>query len=136
MLEGTEPGQTVAYQMGQGQWPIQLEFAMLNEPLGSEINLHLCASEQAFGVADPERIILMPIDDFPEPPEIGALLEFSLPNSEVTEGQVLKIAGDQVEVDFNHPYAGRDLSVTIKLVSIVLAPHGRSDMTQSTQQET
>jgi len=133
-LEGSEPGQPVAYQMGQGQWPIQLELAMFNEPIGTELNLHLAASEQAFGVADPERIIVMSLDDFPAPPQIGALLEFTLPNAEATEGQVLKISGDQVEVDFNHPYAGRDLSVMIKLVSIVLASHEHSDATESTQQ--
>lgn len=138
LLEGSDPGQPVVYQMGQGQWPVPLELAMLNEPVGSEIELYFSAGDQVFGSVDSERIIVMQIDDFSSTPEVGALLEFSLPNSETTEGQVLKIMGDQVEVDFNHPYAGRDLRVNIKLLAIVSKPreiNDASSLSKAPQQE-
>jgi len=114
-ISGNEP---VDYQMGVGQWPVQLELAMLGEAEGECLDISLRASENAFGAAEPDRIISMDIVDFDKEPEPGELIEFTLENGDSVEGQVLSVFANNVEVDFNHPYAGRDLEFEIHIKSI------------------
>lgn len=120
-LEATEPDETIEYQMGQGLWPIQLELEMLNENVGTRLQVAIRAVDNVFGNIDPERVMQLQQQDFSQAPEPGELIEFELPDGETIEGQVLKTLGDQVEVDFNHPYAGRDLDIQIRIKSILHA---------------
>ena len=119
ILESSEAQESVEYKMGAGQWPIQLDLAMLGEAIGTHLNIKLKDSDNAFGPADPDRIITMDAVDFESEPEPGELIEFRLADGELLEGQVLAVFGDKIEVDFNHPYAGRDLTFEIHIHSIV-----------------
>ena len=105
--------------MGAGQWPPQLELAMLGECAGAQLKIDLNASDNAFGAPDPERIVAMEAVDFEAAPEPGELIEFRLPDEQMLEGQVLAVFGDKIEVDFNHPYVGRDLTFEIHIHTIV-----------------
>ncbi len=118
-LESCAPQEPVEYQMGAGQWPPQLELAMLGEGAGAQLNIHLKASDNAFGAPDPERIVSMQAVDFENEPEPGDLIEFRLADGELLEGQVMVVFGDTIEVDFNHPYVGRDLTFEIHIHTIV-----------------
>lgn len=118
-LEASDLGQTVEYHMGQGLWPIQLELEMLNETVGANLLIAIRAVDDVFGKIDPERMITLQLADFRHTPVSGELIEFELPDGETVEGQVLRLLGDQVEVDFNHPYAGRDLDFKIRIESIM-----------------
>ena len=117
MLETSTGGEPLEYTMSSGDWPLQLELAMLDQPAGTELSVVIDAAENAFGKADPERIMQMDLADFEEVPEPGTLIEFALENGESVEGQVLSVMGDSVQVDFNHPYAGRDLVFEIRIES-------------------
>ena len=119
ILEKSPPHETVEYLMGTGQWPVQLELAMLGEMVGECLSIKLKASDNAFGPAEPDRIVSMDAIDFENPPDPGELIEFKLENGENVEGQILSVFADKIEVDFNHPYAGRDLDIQIQIVSIL-----------------
>jgi FKBP-type peptidyl-prolyl cis-trans isomerase 2 len=119
VLETSAPGESVAYKMGEGQWPIQIELAMLGEEAGKQLALQYIAGDNVFGCTDPERIVTMDAVDFEPEPEPGQLIEFKLEKGEVIEGQILSVFADKIEVDFNHPYAGRDLTILIQIVSIL-----------------
>ncbi len=119
ILEANASGKPVEYQMGEGQWPIQIELAMLGEKAGEKLVLQYRSGDNVFGGADPERIVTMDAVDFRSEPEPGQLVDFSLENGEMIEGQILSVFGDKIEVDFNHPYAGRDLNIQIQIVSIL-----------------
>ena len=122
-LEASEPNQPIEYQMGQGLWPIQLELEMLNEVVGACLQVAVSAVNDVFGPIDPERVMQLQQADFSHAPDPGELIEFELPDGETVEGQVLSTFGDQVEVDFNHPYAGRDLDIQIRIESILNSEH-------------
>ena len=117
-LEASELDEAVEYQMGQGMWPIQLELEMLNEAVGTNLQVVVRAVDNVFGKLDPERVMQLQQNDFSQAPEPGELIEFELPDGETVEGQILSTFGDQVEVDFNHPYAGRDLNIRIRIEAI------------------
>lgn len=119
VLEASESGEYVEYQMGAGHWPVQLELTLLGEAVGQQLEIELKAGDYAFGKPDPERIIQMDRIDFDDEPEAGELIEFTLDNGDIVEGQVLSVLADKIEVDFNHPYAGRDLSFSIHIGSIL-----------------
>ncbi len=118
-LESCAPQEPVEYQMGAGQWPPQLELAMLGEAAGAQLNIHLKASDNAFGTPDPERIVSMQAVDFEKEPEPGDLIEFRLAEGGVRGGHGLVGCGDTIGVDVNHPYVGRDLTFEIHIHTIV-----------------
>jgi len=119
VLEANAQGEPVKYQMGAGQWPVQLELAMIGEKAGAQLDIKLLAGDSVFGTPDPERVVMMDAIDFKAAPQPGELLEFKLENGETLEGQILSVFADKIEVDFNHPYAGRDLNIKIQIVSIL-----------------
>ena len=118
-LEASEPGQVVDHQLGQGDWPAALEQSLIGAGVGDQLSLHFAVSDALFGQPDPERIIDMDRQDFDREPEPGELIEFQIANGERVEGQVLLMVDDKIQVDFNHPYAGRELDIEIKIVSIL-----------------
>lgn len=119
VLEASDAGESVVYSMGQGQWPQALEAAMLEAREGDRLQLHFDAADNLFGRPDPDRIVEMEQGDFAVEPNPGELIEFELSNGERIEGQVLLVIGDTIQVDFNHPYAGRELDVEIEIISIL-----------------
>jgi FKBP-type peptidyl-prolyl cis-trans isomerase SlpA len=119
LLEEVASSEAVEYRMGEGNWPIQLELAMLGEITGSCLKIQLMAKDDAFGRVDPDRIMQMDRLDFSSQPQPGELIEFEFEHGEPVEGQVLRILDDKIEVDFNHPYAGRDLDIEIQIKSIL-----------------
>ena len=119
ILEANAPGEPVEYRMGEGQWPIQIELAMLGEKVGEQLVLQYKVGDNVFGCTDPERIVSMDAVDFKSEPEPGELIEFNVDNGDMIEGQILSVFADKIEVDFNHPYAGRDLNILIQIVSIL-----------------
>ena len=119
VLERSEPAFPIEYQLGQGYWPAKIESQLLGAIAGAECLIEVSAGEHLFGELDIERIIQMDSQDFDNEPEPGDLIEFDLPDSQQVEGQVISVFGDKIEVDFNHPYAGRDLLFKIQIQAIV-----------------
>lgn len=119
VLEGNIAAAPIEYKMGTGLWPMLIEFAMHNEHTGAELNINIKASEHVFGTPDLERVLQLDLIDFDQNPDIGELVEFELPDGKIIEGQVLSQLNDKLEVDFNHPYVGRDLKIYIKIESIL-----------------
>lgn len=91
--------------------------AVFKMEIGEEVKLVL-GPEEAFGDRDPEAIVDMPLEDFPEGvPEVGEI--FTVDDDE--EGElnfsIISVQEDSVTADFNHPLAGRTLTVKIRRVA-------------------
>ncbi|MDQ7074523.1 MAG: FKBP-type peptidyl-prolyl cis-trans isomerase [Gammaproteobacteria bacterium] len=73
-----------------------------------------------WGEPDEEKIQNLPLSDFPAElqPEVGQVLAFNLPNGEELAGTILDVdqKQQQVRIDFNHPLAGRQVQVEIKIM--------------------
>ena len=48
-LEASPEGEAVEITMSSGEWPLQLELAMLEQPAGAQLSVPIEASENAFG---------------------------------------------------------------------------------------
>ena len=72
-----------------------------------------------YGAKDPAFVWTVPAGELPAgDAAVGTEISFARPDGSRVEGRIVKIDGDQVTVDGNHPLAGRNLTFEIKLVSI------------------
>lgn len=128
--DGTEAISTfgedpVELTMGDGTLQAGLELALYGLRAGDTQTLNLMP-EQAYGLRDTGLIQYMPLSDFEASftPEIGQIIAFSLPNGEEAAGSVIGIDGGRVEVDFNHPLAGHEITFRVEILEV--GPPGRN----------
>ncbi|MCB1802610.1 MAG: FKBP-type peptidyl-prolyl cis-trans isomerase [Gammaproteobacteria bacterium] len=105
--------------LGDGTLQPGLELAIYGLKPGDRQTLNLMP-EQAYGLRDPAMIQSMPLTDFGADvmPEAGQIIAFALPDGEEAAGSVLEVAHGQVEVDFNHPLAGHEITFTVEILSV------------------
>jgi FKBP-type peptidyl-prolyl cis-trans isomerase SlpA len=113
---GEEP---VSLQMGDGTLQPGLELALYGLKAGDTQTLNLL-SDQAYGPRDPGMIHLIPLSDFDAGfvPQVGQVIAFALPDGEEAAGVVTATEDGQVEVDFNHPLAGHEITFTVEILSV------------------
>lgn len=119
MIESSFDDEPVQIEMGQDDITEGMQLALFGLEEGAEQTITLTA-EQAYGLRDEENIHEMPISDFPDElkPTSGLAFSFEAPDGEEIPGTVLKVDGDKVEVDFNHPLAGHELVFTVEILGI------------------
>ena len=122
---GEEP---VSLTLGDGTLQPGLELAIYGLSAGDRQTLNLLP-EQAYGLRDPGLIQYMPMSDFSADftPEAGQIIGFSLPNDEEAAGTVLSVEDGRVEVDFNHPLAGHEITFTVEILDVVPPPSDGDD---------
>jgi FKBP-type peptidyl-prolyl cis-trans isomerase SlpA len=101
--------------MGDGTLQPGLELALYGLKAGDRQTLNLMP-EQAYGLRDPALIQHMPLTDFDTgfTPEVGQIIAFRLANGDEAPGAILGIEDGQVEVDFNHPLAGHEITFEVR----------------------
>ena len=122
--DGTEAISTfgedpVALEMGDGTLQPGLELALYGLKAGDTQTLKLMP-EQAYGLRDPSMIHSMPLTEFDAGfvPEAGQVVAFTLPNGDEVPGVLLGVEDGLVEVDFNHPLAGHEISFQVEILSV------------------
>lgn len=105
--------------VGDGTLREGMELALTGLKAGGEQTL-LLDPEQTYGWHNPDLIVSMPPEDFPDniQPTVGQVIGFTAPNGEEMAGMVLKIENTLVKMDFNHPLAGKELSYKVKILSV------------------
>lgn len=77
--------------------------------------------EDAFGERDESLATSMPKRDFPAGVKVGGQLQGSNEQGEQQVFTVMKIKGDTVLLDGNHPLAGKTLLVAVKVLQVKAA---------------
>jgi FKBP-type peptidyl-prolyl cis-trans isomerase SlpA len=105
--------------MGDGTLQPGLELALYGLCAGDTQTLNLMP-EQAYGLRDPELIQYMPRTDFDGDftPEVGQIIAFALPNGDEAPGTVVDVDEGRVEVDFNHPLAGHEITFRVEILRV------------------
>lgn len=122
--DGTEVMSTfddepVVLTLGQGEIEASLESCLIDLEPGRGYTFKL-AADQAFGHPNPEQIMEVPLDAFPEEEvEVGSLVEFTLPDGETLAGYIKDATKTHATVDFNHPLSGCDVEFEVKIVEIL-----------------
>jgi FKBP-type peptidyl-prolyl cis-trans isomerase SlyD len=95
----------------------KLEAALQGQEAGFKAAMNL-APEDAFGLRDESLTRTISKKDFPPGVKVGGTLDGYTDAGEEQIFTVLKIKGDQVMLDGNHPLAGKALRVAVEVVSV------------------
>jgi len=107
------------FMVGDGNLLPGFERAIFGLTAGTSTSLAVTA-DQGFGPSRDENVQMMKRGDFDGGIELSEGLIVSFADRQKTElpGVVKRILGDIIEVDFNHPLAGRDIIFDVEIVSV------------------
>lgn len=105
---------------GYGNTLPKIEEALQGQEAGYQVVLQL-QPEDAFGLRDEGLLRSLPKKQFPPGVKVGGQLEGHGDDGRVQIFNVMKIKGDTVLLDGNHPLAGKELRFTLKVTDVRLA---------------
>ncbi len=113
--ESKEP--TVYLHGGYGNTLPKLEEALEGKQAGYQVILQL-PPEDAFGLRDESLLRSLPKKQFPPGVKVGGQLEGHGDDGRMQVFNVMKIKGDTVLLDGNHPLAGKELRFDVKVLEV------------------
>lgn len=80
----------------------------------------IVAPEEGYGLVDPEAVLEIPREEFPDelPLEIGTELEMTDDEGDMLFAKILEVGKETVKLDTNHPLAGKTLYFEVKVVAL------------------
>lgn len=117
-VDTTRRGDPAMLTMGDGNLLPGFEAVLVGMRAGDDAQIVLEA-EQAFGPHRAENVQLLRRDRFGADivPETGLMVSFTAPGGELP-GVVREVMEDHVEVDFNHPLAGRRIVFDVSIIDV------------------
>ena len=113
--DGKEP--SVYLHGGYGNTLPKIEEVLSGQEPGYQVTLDL-QPQDAFGVRDESLLRTLPKKQFPPGVKVGGQLEGRGEDGQMTIFNVMKIKGDTVLLDGNHPLAGKALRFAIKVLDV------------------
>lgn len=107
--------------LGEGDWAANLERCLIDLASG-ERHVFFLEAAQAFGHSDPNLVLTLASSEFPAAlaPQVGALMEFQMPNGTRVPGRIQEVRASEVVVDFNHPLSDCPLRLEVEILEITL----------------
>ncbi len=102
---------------GYGNTLPKIEEALDGQEAGYQVVLQL-KPEDAFGLRDENLVRSLPKKQFPPGVKVGGQLEGRGDDGGMQVFNVMKIKGDTVLLDGNHPLAGKELRFTLKVTDV------------------
>ena len=106
----------VTVRVGSHHVILGLDEALEGKEVGYEGEIDV-SPDKAFGPRDPQKVEAFNKNAFKEKPRLGMNLKVD----EKGEGTVVDIIGNRVLVDFNHPFAGKELHYWFRIENEVTA---------------
>ena len=95
----------------------KIEEALEGQESGHQVTLAL-QPEDAFGQRDESLVRVIPRSEFPPGVKVGGQLEGVTDTGTPHVFHVMKIKGQEVHLDGNHPLAGKALKFTLKVTGV------------------
>lgn len=114
--EGRDP---LEFEVGSGMVIKGFDDGVTGMAVGDKKTINIPVDE-AYGPTNPEMIVEMPKDRFPQDMEVevGMPLAMSDQNGQQFQVVVTEIKDDSIVLDANHPLAGKELIFDLELVNI------------------
>ncbi len=115
--EGRDP---LEFEVGSGMVIKGFDDGVTGMTVGEKKTVHIPA-DAAYGARNPEMLIEMPRDRFPQDMELEVGMPLAMSDGQGQQFQVViaEIQDAVVMLDANHPLAGQDLTFDLELVEIV-----------------
>lgn len=123
LVESSFDDEPVSFVVGDGSLDKGLELAIIGLRADDEQTLTLMPG-QAFGTRDAEALQTVPRGQFPADMalEPGMIIGFSSEDGTELAGAVVEVDDERVQVDFNHPLAGREIVFQVKILKVENPP--------------
>ena len=121
VFDETFDREPLRFTIGGGQLIPGFEEAVMGMTPGDSKTTKLPV-EKAFGFYLEERVVEVPKNKFAQlnpKPIVGDRVPIPQRNGPPIDAIVTEVTESKVTVDFNHPFAGQDLTIDIKLLEIV-----------------
>jgi peptidylprolyl isomerase len=121
VFDDTFDREPLRFTIGRGQLIPGFEEAVVGMKPGDSKTTELPV-EKAFGPYLEERVVEVPKNKFARwnlEPTAGERVPIPQPDGSPMDVIVTGVTESKVTVDFNHPFAGQDLTIDIKLLEIV-----------------
>ena len=125
LVESSFDDEPISFVLGDGTLDRGLELALLGLAAGDRQTLTLMPG-QAYGMRDEAALQWVQKSMFPEGMllEPGQIVGFSGEDGEDVAGAIIEIGDDDVQVDFNHPLAGREIEFEVHILAVENPPAG------------
>lgn len=119
VVDFSEKDEPLEYIQGHGQIIPGLERAMEGMAIGDSKQVEVPARE-AYGELDPNAIVDVDRSEFPPdvPIEVGTPLQVRNTDGEILDARISEVEGDHIQLDFNHPLAGKDLLFNVTVMDL------------------
>jgi FKBP-type peptidyl-prolyl cis-trans isomerase SlyD len=119
VVDSSEGAGPLEYLHGHANIIPGLEKEMIGMKVGEEKKVTV-APEEAYGVLDPEAVLEVDREEFPEnvPLEPGIELEITDDGGDILYATITEIGEEVVKLDTNHPLAGQTLVFEVKVTGL------------------
>jgi FKBP-type peptidyl-prolyl cis-trans isomerase 2 len=118
VFDSSEDGGPLEFIVGSGEVIGGFEKAVIGMEIGDESTVTLDPAD-AYRDADPDLIMTIPKDNFPEDLEAGIMVLIEDDSGTKVPALITEIGEETITLDLNHPLAGKTLTFTIKIIEIV-----------------
>ena len=119
VIDSTFEKDPAVFVVGDGQLLPGFEACLEGLQAGSEESFEILP-EKGFGMPNPNNRQMMSVDMFGPEMELseGLMVSFADANKSELPGMIVAIEEGKVEVDFNHPLAGKDITFDVKILAV------------------
>jgi len=117
VIDSTRDKQPATFQLGDGNLPPGFE-APLKGLTAGDTGAFEISPEHAFGQHNPQNVQRLSRDSFEEAVEPGTVMSFADAAGGELPGVIASVDERHVEVDFNHPLAGRTLTFEVEILDV------------------
>jgi FKBP-type peptidyl-prolyl cis-trans isomerase SlyD len=117
-IHATTADEPMVYLHGWGEIIDGLETALAGKRAGEELEANIEPAD-GYGEEDPELVSVFQKDDFGDADmQVGMELQGKDPDGNFQVLRVIKIEGDDVTVNMNHPLAGKSLKFAVRIEDV------------------
>lgn len=119
VVDSTFDKNAAVFVVGDGQLLPGFEEQLIGLQVGDERSFEI-SPEKGFGQPNPNNRQIMTVDMFDPSMELseGLMVSFADANKQELPGVIVAIEEGKVEVDFNHPLAGKELLFDVKILAV------------------
>jgi len=119
VFDSSEGKSPLAFVLGTGHVIPGVEKAVEGMSVGDEVSTKI-PPDDAYGPRSDELVLDVPSENFPgsATPSVGQRFEMSTPDGQKLPVTVTEVGDETVQIDANHPLAGKRLNFDLELVKI------------------
>ncbi|MFN2233290.1 MAG: peptidylprolyl isomerase [Anaerolineales bacterium] len=119
IVDSSEEDGPIEFLHGYGNIIPGLEAHLGGLAIGESLQVSVAAKD-AYGEFDPEQVVDVPLDEFPEEicVEPGVELEMKDQDGDMLFARILSVGKSRAKLDFNHPLAGKELTFDVTIIGL------------------